>query len=104
MNGKVFYIGSKRFHFRTGGRGVSEKQKDYVEIGTLFERALKGIKLDLSFERAIRSMKITPELVAKIKCWDETVWLCIQEHLNGNPDMSENSNEIFLHACALLEN
>ena len=81
---------------------MSEKPKDYFEIGSLFERALEGIKLDLSFKRAIRSMKITPELVAKIKCWDETVWLCIEEYLNGNPGMSENNNEIFLHACALL--
>ena len=82
---------------------MSEKPKDYFEIGSLFEQALNGIKLDISFERAIRSMKITPELVAKIKCWDGTVWLCIEEHLNANPGMNENNNEIFLHACALLE-
>ena len=76
--------------------------KDYVEIATRFEKALEGIMIDISFERAIRIMKNKPELVCRIPAWDDMVWLCIQEYLNNSPAITSDKEDIFISACALL--
>lgn len=77
--------------------------KDYVKIGTLFEQALEAEPLALPFSRAIGLMQTNPELVARIPAWDDMLWLCIEEYLNGLPTQDTDKNELFIMACALLD-
>lgn len=78
--------------------------KDYVEIGTCFEKALDGIPVALSFERAVRIMKTKPDLVARIPAWDEMMWLNVEEYLNSRiPTPDADRDELFVRACALLD-
>jgi hypothetical protein len=80
---------------------VGDIVRDYREIAESFEKALEGVALPPAFAGAIGCMKRHPELVAKIACWDDTLWLIIERFLNNGG--SATDEEYFLHACALLE-
>ena len=78
--------------------------KDYVKIGNAFSRAVEGYEVNVSFGTAIRVMQKKPHLAENIRAWDEMLWLCVQEFLNGlTRPMPEESQEHFEHACAILE-
>jgi hypothetical protein len=77
------------------------KLKDYQAIADSFEKALGDIVPPSAFRNAITAMKLHPDLCNRISCWDETIWLIIQEFLNSGGQVREE--DYFLHACALLE-
>ena len=75
--------------------------KDYQTIANSFEKAFGGIEPSKEFQGAIKVMKNRPDLCNRISCWDETIWLIIEEFLNSGGQMVEE--DYFFHACALLE-
>jgi hypothetical protein len=73
--------------------------KDYQAIADYFEKAL-GEVLQPSFRCALNAMKKHPDLCRRISCWDETIWLLIQEFLNSGGQVQDE--EHFIQACTLL--
>jgi hypothetical protein len=73
----------------------------YNAIGIAFEEALGNIEIKPCFKNAIRIMRGKPELSEKIRCWNETMWSCVEEFLNAG--LKPENEESFIHACALLE-
>lgn len=74
----------------------------YTEIAASFVSAFGELgPKSPSFRAAIRAMQTHPDLCERIPEWDEMLWLCIQEYLNGGGCPAKE--DYFLHAVALLE-
>jgi hypothetical protein len=72
----------------------------YIDIAHAMKKAFPVSPFP-SFDGAVKLMKNRPEMCEKISCFNETLWSVIQDCLNGG--YVPNSEESFVHACALLE-
>ena len=73
----------------------------YPEIADYFEKAFGSKSPPTAFKNAISLMRNMPDLCARIKAWDETIWSIIQDFLNAGGEVEHE--DCFLQACSLLE-
>lgn len=75
--------------------------KKYQEIAECFEKAFDNISMPKPLAGAVKAMKFKPELCANIACFDDTLWLIVEEFLNNDGKVKDE--DYFIRAVALLD-
>lgn len=73
----------------------------YPAIASMFAQAVAEPDRPQVLRGAIAAMQEFPEVCARIRCFNDTIWEIVADTLNAGVPIK--NTEAFEHACALLE-